>query len=128
MIRLLALGVLAGCGFAPECGDEIVSRADSPGGRHTAVVFVRNCGATTDFNTNVAVLPAGTEGRGAREDIVFVADADNGRAPEGPGGGPEVRARWRSADTLEIDYHPAARTYRQETSHRGVWVWYRPQR
>jgi hypothetical protein len=41
------------------CGNEVVERLPSPDGMREAVVFTRNCGATTDYSTQVSILPAG---------------------------------------------------------------------
>jgi hypothetical protein len=61
MIRLLALCLLPlplqGCFFV--CGSDEIGRTASPGGQYVATVFVRNCGATTDFNTNIAIVATG---------------------------------------------------------------------
>lgn len=41
------------------CANEVVERLPSPDGTWEAVVFTRNCGATTDYSTQVSILPAG---------------------------------------------------------------------
>jgi len=41
------------------CGNEIVSRIASPSGSHEAVVFERDCGATTTWTAQVAVIRGG---------------------------------------------------------------------
>ena len=52
---LLALAlVLSGCDL---CGNEVARTVLSPSGKMKAVVFNRNCGATTGFNTQVSILP-----------------------------------------------------------------------
>ncbi len=126
VLRVVVVLALAGCEMAPGCQDEVVQRAASPDGAHVAAVFVRNCGATTAYATSVEVLPAGTERRGAKEDVVFTADSDHGAAPAGAGGGPEVRARWLADGRLEIAHHPRARSFRRMTEHRGIHITYAP--
>lgn len=44
-----------------ECGNEELSRVPSPSGVRDAVLFSRNCGATTGFNTQLQIVPAGQE-------------------------------------------------------------------
>jgi len=46
------------------CGNTIVEALPSPDGSHKAVVFVRNCGATTDFSTQMSVLRGDSGTRG----------------------------------------------------------------
>jgi hypothetical protein len=93
----------------------MVSEAVSPDGRRHAVVFTRDCGATTGFSTHVSILPArrGPSGTGN----VFVADADHGRAPEGPGGGPAVHVQWLDRRTLEVRYDGRARIFKRDARH-----------
>lgn len=44
---------------ASMCGNEVVARVPSPSAQVDAVVFHRDCGATTGFSTQVALVPAG---------------------------------------------------------------------
>lgn len=116
--------LFGGCG-SMGCGDEVVQHEPSPFGEGVAVVFVRNCGATAGFVTQVALI--GQADAGSRDrNVVFVADGDHGAAPSGPGGGPRVRARWIDARHVELAHHPRARTFRQETEHAGVRITYVP--
>jgi hypothetical protein len=68
---VIAVGVVLGAatvgavGFALmgvplwACENEVVERVPSPDGSREVVVFTRNCGATTDFSTQISILPAG---------------------------------------------------------------------
>ena len=112
--------LLGGC---DPCGDEVVQHEPSPYGRGTAVVFVRDCGATTAYATQVAVIGR-TVATTRDRNVVFVADHDHGAAPSGPAGGPEVRVRWIDAGHLEVAHHPRARTFRKETEHGGIRLTY----
>lgn len=42
-----------------ECGNEELSRVPSPSGTRDAVLFSRNCDATTGFNTQLQIVPSG---------------------------------------------------------------------
>jgi hypothetical protein len=117
---MLAPLLLGGC---DPCGDEVVQHEPSPYGRGTAIVYVRNCGATTDYATHVALV--GHVDAGPRDrNVFFVADTNDGAAPEGPGGGPRVRVRWIDGNHLEVGYHPRARTFRKESKHGRVRITY----
>lgn len=39
------------------CGHTIYAELASPDNRYKAIVFERNCGATTDFSTQISILP-----------------------------------------------------------------------
>lgn len=110
---LAALMLLGGCDRIARgmCGNELLDRIPCPAGRHDAILFQRDCGATTGFSTQLSVLAAGQSLPTDSGGNVLVADTDKGKAPSGPGGGPEVRARWLSADTLEIQHHALARIF-----------------
>src|SRR6266508_912458 len=76
--RLVKAGVvLAACmslhGCDELCRNDVTSDVISPSGKHHAVVFQRDCGATTGFSVQVSVLPAGKrlENQGGN---AFVAD------------------------------------------------------
>jgi len=101
----------------------VVQDVLAPGGRHHAVVFLRDCGATTDVSTQVSVLPAGRAVSGGGN--VFVTDTDHGRAPRVLDGGTAVTVRWLSPQQLEIGYDLRARTFRTEHQVGDITVAYR---
>lgn len=113
----------SGCSCASIiCADETVNELPSPDGSRIARVFVRNCGATTDFATFVAViarhwmLPDSSE-------TVFVGSAI-GDGPRGPGGGPEARVRWRTSRDLVVSHHSATGVSRADFKALDVTVTY----
>ena len=95
----------------------------SPDGKLQAVVFERDCGATTDFSTQVSLLQRGAtlpDNPGS----VLVLDRDHGRAPSGPGGGPTVVVRWLADDSLAISFDRRARLFQHTDSLGGVRIAY----
>lgn len=105
------------------CANTVIAEVPSPNAQLKAVVFGSDCGATTDFSTQVSVLPAASalENEGGN---VFVADTNRGRAPSWKSGGPEVRFRWVSDTNIELQYHQLARVARSNHSAEGVEVVY----
>ena len=95
------------------CANEDIAEVASPNAQLKAIVFQRDCGATTGFSTQVAVLPAGASLQNEPGNV-FVADTNHGAAPSGRGGGPEVAVHWRSDDALQIAHHPNARVFLAE--------------
>jgi hypothetical protein len=110
---------LQGCFFT--CGTDEVSRATSPDEALDAVVHVRNCGATTDFNTNVSILRAGDASN--HPGNVFVAE--RGGASLSPVGGVEVTLRWLGPEHLLVTYDDRAEVFLQVIRHRGIRIDYR---
>jgi hypothetical protein len=103
------------------CVNQVLTDVAAPNHRTRAVVFERNCGATTDFSTQVSLL------RGSRQlsndgGNVFIADSDHGQAPAGPGGGPAVEVRWIDAAHLEVRHDRRARVFRADSLVHGVRI------
>jgi hypothetical protein len=105
------------------CGNKEISSSDAPNHRARVVVFERDCGATTDFSTQVVILHPREE-LGDRSGDVFVVDSDHGRAAAGAGGGPWVEATWASPDSIVIRFDDHARIFHQSTIVGGISVRY----
>ncbi len=102
----LCCSVTPGCGDG--CGNTLLSEVPSPHGVYKAVVFERNCGATTPFSTQVSILGA-RERLGNEAGNAFRSDTDHGAAPSGRGGGPAVEVRWTGVRRVVIRHHPRTR-------------------
>lgn len=115
----LFLLVLAGTGAAiwsllPDfCSSEVIAKAVSPAGKHTAVAYARNCGATTQATINVSLA---------------TADANF----EGPGNvliayGTDLDISWTGTDqsTLLVRFGQMSKAFRQADHYGGVKVQYR---
>ena len=86
-----AFALLSTIGCDDLCGNKVLTDVASPDVHNHAVVFERDCGATTGFSTQVSILPAGRAISDGGN--VLIVDDDHGRAPNGPGGGPSVEGR-----------------------------------
>jgi len=111
-----AIVALAGCdpSFDSLCGNTVLKSLDSPDGKLKAVVFQRDCGATTGFSTQLSVLNAGDPlpNDGGN---VFIADTDGGAALAGQGGGPRVDILWEGPRKLLIEHNSGARRFKTVT-------------
>lgn len=105
------------------CANEILETVKSPDAHLQAVIFRRDCGATTDYSTQVSILSASAE-LANRSGNVFVADTNHSRAPEQEGGGPKVKAEWLDNKSLKISYHSECRIFLQEAKQSGVKIIY----
>jgi len=47
--------LLVGCN---PCGNDPINAVSSPGGNKVAIAFIRDCGATTGFSTQVSIVKA----------------------------------------------------------------------
>jgi hypothetical protein len=112
--------LVTGCSDA--CQNRVVSTADAPSGDLKAVLFQRDCGATTDFSTQVSVARGGDALSGAGN--VFVADTHHDAASPASWGGPWVELRWISPKDLLVRYDAKARVFAQNEHVSGVSVSY----
>ena len=108
VLLVVALPTIGACS-ARLCANEIGSRVGSPDGRHEAIVFTRNCWATTGFSTQVSVATPGAQ-LGNEPGNVFVS-RDSA----------VVEIEWRGPDTLLVR-HAAADVALVTPSRDGVTV------
>lgn len=124
---ILALIAAVGAGqyvlSSSSCANELLAEVASPDGKLKAVVFQRDCGATTGFSTQVSVLAASAI-VGTSAGNVFTSDTNHGVAPSGPGGGPVVKVGWRTPSVLVVSHHSAARVFLAESHVGSVTVHY----
>ena len=124
LIALVAIVALAGgvsawifVSLPALCGNEIAKDARSPDGQHRAILFERDCGATTSFSTQVAIV-------GASEELPN--EAGNVMTAKGaPWDGPWA-IEWTGADTLTIRFHAREEIHRAETIVEGIAIQYEP--
>jgi hypothetical protein len=122
---LLLLSIQStGClNLADGCGNEILRVLYSPTKQLKAVVFERDCGATTGFYTQISIMSADSD-LPNKAGNVFVADTNEGKSPPGPGGGPPVEVEWKGESSLNITYDNRARVFLRKDSQNGVTVTY----
>jgi hypothetical protein len=88
-----------------------------------AYVNTRDCGATTDVVTNVAVGRVGKKPADAV--IVFTADADHGKARQDNNRVIWLRGVWTRPGVLSITYAEGSRVFRKLQSVPGATIEYR---
>lgn len=116
---LVTTALLGGC--SDGCQNTVLASFASPNGRSSAVIFQRDCGATTGFSTQISVVRGDTQPSGAGN--AYVAD-DNHGAAEASNGGPWAEARWIDASHLLVRYDAQSRIFKQEPEIAGVQITY----
>jgi hypothetical protein len=109
--------------FSDLCGNKVIFTLMSPDKKLKAILFERDCGATTDISSQVSLISA-TEDFKNKSGNIFVADCNHGKAPRTDGGGPEIKITWLSNDTLEIRYHKYARVFLKNLKYEGIIILY----
>lgn len=120
--RLAAPLLLTLAGCSDMCANRVIRSVVAPDGRHAAVVFERNCGATTGFSTQISILEPGealTDGN------IFSATAGTSRPAAW--GGPAVEVRWLGVDRLFIGYPGGAEVFECVAARDGIRIAYRAQ-
>lgn len=95
LVVTLGIGSLLLCSCAPdlvgECADIVRHEEVSPARDYVATVFERDCGATTDFSTQVVIRAAAQRFDSSKAMPIFVAK-----------GRPEITLVWGAKDALTI--------------------------
>lgn len=111
LLTALLIGVgVSGCGDV--CSNEPVTVLPSPSGKTKAVVFHRKCGATTELNTQVSVIPAYSQLSNIPGNALILE------------GDVSVVVRWDSDAALTISGLGKAQVYKQQDSVAGVSIAY----
>ncbi|SHG37908.1 hypothetical protein SAMN05428948_0163 [Massilia sp. CF038] len=103
---------LSACDLAGTCGNEISQTVISPSGKLKAVVFTRNCGATTRFSTQVSIIPAREALPGERGNTLILDEM----VP--------LNIVWQSNSELYVNGIGAAKPFMQASSIEGVSIRY----
>lgn len=123
-VSVLLAGTVSGCfGGGDSCVDVIVGQVDAPDHRRLAVTYVRNCGSTTGFSTQVSIVKAGDEPDDNGK--IFVADGDHGAVTTLQDNSLDVRVEWPAADRVLISHPARARVFTNKSEHDGVRIDYR---
>ncbi len=123
MFGIIAM-IIAPAYFASPCENELVGEHPSPDGQYKAVLFVRDCGATTGFSTQVSLLRSNEQVKSGSGNL-FIADTDHGKVPSNLKGGLEVRIGWKGSKDIYIVHHENARVFKAEKIFNGINVDYR---
>lgn len=88
------------------CGNEIFSSVISPDKKHKAVVFQRDCGATTDFSTQLSIIDANKELENTADNIFIIDGEPQFVAP---------KIFWNSDNELVVNRAVNGTEYKAET-------------
>jgi hypothetical protein len=124
VIRTLLLSgiflVLGACDDA--CSNDVITRLASPDGKREAVMFQRDCGATTGYSTQISIVNVGQAPAGGGN--TFRADDDHGAASLGDWGGSWAEMKWLASDRLLVRHADKSRIFEQDDKVAGVSVSY----
>ena len=117
MVVSICLAIECGCGGI--CANTVLQTRQSPDGALKAVVFRRECGATTGPSTQVSILPVESPPVPKGVGNTFISDQAGQVVPE-------VIVGWSGPRTLHVRYAVQLRVFVKKTSQAGVDVEYDP--
>jgi hypothetical protein len=110
---LICSGALAGCNGWPLCGDTTHRTVLSPARAYTAEFLVRDCGATTDFVSQVYI--SRKKWPLTQKELIFVLK-----------GGQNINLEWTGENTLRVSCNNCSNghVFKKETSWEEVKIDY----
>ena len=122
---LIAVAVLGtACALIDPCDNGSLKEFKSQSGKWKVVVFERSCGATTDFSTQVSVLPTDSS-LPRKPGNALIIDSNHGAVAVDRNGLIDVRVTFTSDASLTLEYSAQARVFLQATNIDGVLIQHR---
>lgn len=116
---LIAIPALIGC--LDPCKNDSFKEFRSPSGKWKIMVFQRSCGATTDFSTQVSLLPSQSPPPKKAGNVLSI-DSDHGRIAVDSNGLVDVHVTFSGDSTVTLAYPVQARVFAAVTDRDGVAV------
>ena len=110
-LHVLVVSILVSVGCSP-CSDDKSREWPSPDKKFVAVSYIRDCGASTDLSTHVAIRPTSWYSRDSDSSIVFVIK-----------GIADIGVTWQDSSHVTVQYQ-GGRVFRALTEHDGVSIKY----
>lgn len=106
------------------CENKIIQSIESPDSIRKVVVFERDCGATTDFSTQISIIKNG-EHLENKSGNIFSADSDNGNAEIDENRLVYIKVLWLDSLTLLIEYDSKARIFNNKSDYKDISINYK---
>ncbi|MES2837963.1 MAG: hypothetical protein V4667_10605 [Bacteroidota bacterium] len=127
LITIVILLSMYGCMnyfWGDMCGNNIINEIESPNKKLKAVIFIRDCGATTGYSTQVSIIKNKEKLDNESGNILIMNDkTDNGLTFEN--GGALVSALWNNDNELIISLDVRTDFSLKENSFEEVKINYR---
>ena len=101
--------------FSEMCGNEIFSEVYSPDSKFRAVIFQRDCGATTGFTTQISLIFAKNDLQNEGGNIFIVDGHPNDR---------KIELSWNGPKKLTIKNCSGLQSHKKEKLYQGVSIDY----
>lgn len=101
------------------CQDKIVDQIPSPNGKLKAVLYIKDCGATTRPTTIIIVLPISQDRPGYRQERIFAGYEPASHMAY------KVRAQWASDEALTVYYTKGVELIHLDNHVGKVWAYFK---
>lgn len=107
------------------CGTKLAESKLSPNGKLKILIFSANCGAISDFSTQISIVESNYKLQDNDSGNIFSADSDHGIAKMKEDSEIiDLKTKWVSDQTIEIEYPESARIFKNKDSKNGVEINY----
>jgi hypothetical protein len=106
------------------CGTKLIKSEYSPNKQSKIIIFSQNCGAISDFSTQISIVES--EYKLKENDIgnIFSADSDHHKANMN-GEIIELNVIWKNNDTVKIEYAENSRIFKNKKKLNGIHIEYK---
>ena len=105
------------------CGNEIVEEIKSPDKRLKAIIFIRDCGATTGYSTQLSIIEDEDKLENGAGNTLILSDKF-GDGLSFDNGGAKVKAVWTSENSMTIYFDNKIEFTKQEEEIEGIKITY----
>ena len=110
--------------FGSICGNQVVSQGFSPDRKYKFIVFVRDCGATSGYSTQVSVVRSDWKFLDDESgNVLTTSDRDTGRRTN-KFGGAEVKVAWTTNNKIKVYLDNSAETVTKKSKVKGIEIVY----
>lgn len=100
------------CGGSTMCDNEIIKEVYSPDKQYKAIIFERDCGATTGTSSQLSILKANKELENEVGNTFVVNEG-------------EIRIEWTSQRQLKVYFDSLARSFEMKDRIEGIEIKYK---
>jgi hypothetical protein len=125
LIITIVLGSVYACMdyfFGGMCGNQIVEEIPSPNKKLKAIIFTRDCGATTGFSTQLSILEIDDELENETGNTFILSDKAKG--PVFDNGGSKIKVIWVNDNSLTVYFDRRTDVGKQEEEVEDIEVTY----
>jgi hypothetical protein len=102
------------------CGNNISKEINSPDKKLKAVIFIRDCGATTGFSSQLSIIDFSDKLENESGNVLIISDKEYGE-----NGNADLNAEWNGVNELIIYFNLKAITFKKETEIDDIKITYK---